>query len=98
MVIDGRCDFSLFKRVAAPFKSVESANIEQGNEKRFQNVTCQPFVCHGPVRHSRIDDERTELISGSEKRYAQQRRYNCRSVIGSVGQKFENSGAHSRVA
>ena len=98
MVIDGRCVFPLFKRVAAPFKRVENANIEQGNEKRFQNVTCQPFVCNGPVRHSQINDGRTELISGSEKRYAHQRRFKCRSVIGSVGQKFKDPGAHSRVA
>ena len=72
--------------------------IASRHEKRFQNVTCQPFVCNRLVRHSRINDGRTELILGSEKRCAQQRRYKCGSIIGSVGQKFENSGAHSRVA
>jgi len=84
--------------VAAPFKNVENANIEQDNEKRFQNVTCQPFVRNGLVRDSRINDGRTELILGPEKRYLQQRRYKCRSVIGSVRQKFEDAGAHSRFA
>jgi len=50
------------------------------------------------VRDFRINDGRTELIWGREKRYAQQRRYKLRSVIDPVGQKFEDAGARFRVA